>query len=461
MGITIIQKCDPVTVSLGSKKALILAGGAVTGGSFMAGGVKALSDYFVDYSVNDFDIFIGISSGSMVAAALMAGITPESVLRSLDGTSKHFSKLDFWHYYYPNVGEFFERPISFLAKATLGVSAKFLSLARQYRKLPAKALGAIWKFVNEPTVSTYEDLMGEVMDAAKVGLPKLVSLLPSGIFDNRSIESYFRNNIERNGLTNDFKKAYKLTGKRLYIPAMRLDTAKRIIFGSDEDASLKISEAIQASTALPGFYRPARINGIDYVDGGVQESADIDIAVEKGANLIVCYNAFRPFEAGEFVAGFKKHGEHLRLATDGIMAILNQIFRAFFRERLLVALNHYRQSEDYCGDIVLIEPRPDDKAFFALNPLLLKNRVEAARLGFESVVNSIDANYNEISRLMLKHGISMDQKKVGDRYGSISKSPDCSDVQQILEGRETKTKRQRKKSKGISKKKQRYTRPKR
>ena len=39
---------------------------------------------------------------------------------------------------------------------------------------------------------------------------------------------------------------------------------------------------------------PARINGVDYVDGGVRHTANIDVAIEQGADLIICYNPFRP-----------------------------------------------------------------------------------------------------------------------------------------------------------------------
>ena len=68
-----------------------------------------------------------------------------------------------------------------------------------------------------------------------------------------------------------------------------------MVFGADETNDVTISEAVQASTALPIFYRPARIDGVDYVDGGVRHTANIDVAIEKGADLVICYNPFRPF----------------------------------------------------------------------------------------------------------------------------------------------------------------------
>src|SRR5438034_9159094 len=125
--------------------------------------------------------------------------------------------------------------------------------------------------------------------------PFPLAYLPSGLFDNSSLERYLRHNIERRGLTNDFRVLYRLRQVELYIVAMNLDTAERVVFGQAEDTSLTISEAVQASTALPGFYKPARLKGVDYVDGGVRRTANIDVAIEHGAELVICYNPFRPF----------------------------------------------------------------------------------------------------------------------------------------------------------------------
>lgn len=436
MGITIVQKSDLSKKRPRAKKALILAGGAVTGGSFKAGGILALDEYFSNFSVNDFDIFVGISSGSMLAAALLAGISPKSIVRSLDGTSRHFSELSAWHYYRPNISEFMNRPLKFIFQAAGWIPKQVVRLTSERGSWSRGMLSSVWRFLLNPTRASYEKMMRPVLNVAHTGdFPSLFELLPTGIFDNCAIEQYIRQNIERNGLTNSFRKAQRLTGKKLYISAMRLDGAKRVIFGPDENDSLTISEAVWASTALPGFYKPARINGIDYVDGGVQETASIDIAVKKGAELIVCYNPFRPYEPDEFVDNMTRQGkERKTLAAEGVVAVLNQILRAFFHARLKVALDGFRNNKKFRGDIILVEPRPDDAAFFALNPLLLRNRVEAARLGFESVRNSINDSYAEIRKILGAYGISITKKNVEKKYRKFL-NPDVSDseIQKLLE----------------------------
>ncbi len=437
MGITIVHKSDLRRKHTHAPKALILAGGALTGGSFKAGGLKALNDYLTDFSVNDFDIYVGISSGSMIAASLIGGIRPETILKSLDGTSAHFSQLTGWHCYRPNIVEMMVRPLKFMLQAASWLPDGMVRIAR-HAEWKKGLIGSVWNFISHPSLGTYDDLMDPIKEQIKEeDLPSLVALLPSGLFDNAPIEAYIRHNIKRNKLTNDFLETYKLTKKRLYISAVRLDSASRVVFGPDEDSSLSISQAIQASTALPGFYRPARINGIDYVDGGVQETANIDTAIEKGAELVICYNPFRPYEPGEFVEGFKRRKrERRRLAADGVMTVLNQIFRAFFHTRLQVALNRFRENSGFSGDIILIEPRADDAAFFALNPLSLKNRIEAAKLGFESVCNSIDERFDELKSILERYGITMSRRRIEEEYKQLLQ-PDVTDreVQYLLEGR--------------------------
>src|SRR5262249_59961325 len=117
--------------------------------------------------------------------------------------------------------------------------------------------------------------------ARKREVPVLAHHLPSGIFDNSSLERWLRQNLEAIGIGNEFRAFQRKTRRRLYISACDLDTAERVIFGADENCEVTISQAVQASSALPIFYKPARINGIDYVDGGVRHTANIDVAIEK------------------------------------------------------------------------------------------------------------------------------------------------------------------------------------
>src|SRR4029077_12450168 len=63
----------------GGKRALVLCGGGVTGVTYEIGALRALDDLLVDVSVNDFDIYVGTSAGSIVGALLSNGISPSAM----------------------------------------------------------------------------------------------------------------------------------------------------------------------------------------------------------------------------------------------------------------------------------------------------------------------------------------------------------------------------------------------
>ena len=114
MGLTIVHKSDLSAQKKNPRIALVLAGGAVTGGAYKLGGLKALDDFLVNRKTTDFDIYVGLSAGAFLAAPLAGGVTPPEMLRSLDGTSAdftYFSPLDFYQF---NAREFASKPIEFL-----------------------------------------------------------------------------------------------------------------------------------------------------------------------------------------------------------------------------------------------------------------------------------------------------------------------------------------------------------
>jgi patatin-like phospholipase/acyl hydrolase len=68
-----------------AKVALVLGGGGVTGGVYTVGALRALDLLAVNMTINQFDIFLGTSSGSFVAALAANGVTPEEMMRVVLG----------------------------------------------------------------------------------------------------------------------------------------------------------------------------------------------------------------------------------------------------------------------------------------------------------------------------------------------------------------------------------------
>jgi predicted acylesterase/phospholipase RssA len=412
VGLTLIQKSDDARRKRDPKVALVLAGGAVSGGAFKVGGLKALNDYLSGRKITDLDIYVGLSAGSILSASLASGITPDEMLRVLDGTSTKFDQLRPIDFYSPNLREFVSRPM----KLVYDLCAFFPSIGFDFaRGLPGlpDAMGPVArKFARSPTYTNFEAVMMRLIEhvSPKRSMPAITNHIPSGFFDNVSLERWVRRSLEQIRMPNDFRAFKRKTGRSLYIAACDLDTAERAIFGADEISEVTISQAVQASSALPIFYKPARMNGIDYVDGGVRHTANIDIAIEKGADLIVCYNPFRPFmNRVDLPQGDTPYFSEGRYLSDrGMKVIVNQVFRTLLHSRLKLGVARYIADDRFQGDIVLLEPRERDANFFALNPMAFWKRSEAVRHGFESVRKTIEQNYDQLAEVFGKYGLAMD-----------------------------------------------------
>lgn len=412
MGLTLIRKGDGTRPKRDARIALVLAGGAVSGGAFKVGGMKALDDFLVGRKLGDFDLYLGLSAGSILAVSLASGISPDEMIKVLDGTSERMQQLRPVDFYNPNWREFVSRPAKFsydLLTYLPSVSADF---ARGLPGLREALAPSAREFVREPNYTTAEAVAMALIDhvSPKREIPALTNHIPSGFFDNGSLERWLRRNLERAGVPNDFRSFERKRGRQLYVSACDLDTAERVVFGADENAEVSISQAVQASTALPIFYKPARINGVDYVDGGVRHTANIDVAIEKGADLIVCYNPFRPFLNRVDAADRASYFADGRYLSDrGLKVVLNQVFRTLLHSRLKLGVQRYLADDRFQGDIVLLEPRERDAQFFALNPLAFWKRSEAVQHGFESVRQTIEQNFDQLRAVFARYGLDMNR----------------------------------------------------
>ena len=423
MGITIVQKGDLSVRKKTPKIALVLAGGAVTGGAFKLGGLKALDDFLVNRKITDFDTYVGLSAGAVLAAPLAAGVSPAEMLKSLEGESAVFSAFTAADVYQLNLRDFVVRPAQFALDALTFLPGTIADLVRQVPGLARTLDEPLRDALRQPGIGTLERVLAPIGDALSRcrSFPSPLDYLPAGLCDNSSLERYLRENLERGGKPNHFRDLQRVTKKELYIGAMNLDTAERVVFGYDEDNSVTVSQAVQASTALPGFYKPARINGIDYVDGGVRRTANIDVAIEHGADLVICYNPFRPFS--NRVRRTLRNGEYeiegRLLADEGLLMIINQVFRTLLHSRLQYGLRQYQDDPNFHGDIVVIEPKETERHVFQLSAMSYWQRVHAAQYGYISVTESIEQNYDLIKQVLESYGILMTRKQVQAGLESI------------------------------------------
>jgi predicted acylesterase/phospholipase RssA len=423
VGLTLIRKGAPGRRKRKPKVALVLAGGAVAGGAFKVGGLKALDDFLVGRKITDLDLYVGLSAGSILAVSLAGGVPPDEMIKVLEGTSGRLDQLRPLNFYSPNWREFVTRPAKFsydLLSYLPGIAWEFIE---SVPKLREEIGPSVRGFVRDPSYANAEavamDLLEMVSPSREV--PALTNHIPAGFFDNAGLETWLSRNIQRMRMPNDFRAFERKAGRSLYITACDLDTAERVIFGADESSELTISQAVQASTALPIFYKPARLNGVDYMDGGIRHTANIDIAIEKGADLIICYNPFRPFlnridsDEGEE----RPFAEGRYLSDRGLKVVINQVFRTLLHSRLKLGLQRYLTDDRFKGDIVLLEPREEDADFFAINPLAFWKRAESIRHGFDSVRGTIEENLEQLQEIFACYGLELDRSQAESKAAAL------------------------------------------
>jgi NTE family protein len=359
-----------------SKTALVLGGGGFTGGVYEIGALRALDLLAVNRTVNEFDVYVGTSAGSFVAAMLANGVTPEEMMRVLNRR--------------------LPSPITEMDQGTL-LRPNYRGFATSALLFPLRVAGVA------------RELAGRIGDVSIMDvLTGFSAALPTGLYDGRAIERYVDEVLSDPDRSNDFR----LLEQELYLPATDLDTTERVVMGEGEWADVPISGAVAASAALPMVYTPVELRGRQFVDGGVRSTTNIDVAVERGAKFIIVVNPLVPF-VNEFRHQIPTvFGTRARRVSDmGFAAIGNQAFRVMSHDRLHRAVEQWNKM--YPGvDIILIEPEADDELMFGTSILDYSARLRIAKHGFESVTLRLARDYDRYKSIAERHGIEISARRV-------------------------------------------------
>ena len=225
---------------------LVLGAGGMTGGAFHAGVLAALADA-TGWDPRTAEIIVGTSAGSLTGAVLRAGLAAEDLRNRALG-----------------------RPLSAAgARLTSRLAAPPAAGFRLRPEGPrrrgrAAPTGALARMALRPW---------DVRPAAVMS-----ALLPPGRVSTEMITG---------GMEPLFGRTWPT--QPLWICAVRLDTGRRVVFGRDGDARSRpaVGEAVAASCAIPSFFAPVSIGGVDHVDGGVHSPTNLDVLGGLGLDLVV------------------------------------------------------------------------------------------------------------------------------------------------------------------------------
>jgi NTE family protein len=222
-------------VSFRQPDVLVLGGGGVLGEAWM-NAVLAGAEEASGFDARECEGYVGTSAGSIVAAALAGGFSPDHRL-----------------------GELPEQP----------------------EPEPAGRGGGVVKTVRA----------GVATVAAPVAALALPTIAPGGAFVRRvALGRAPRGTQSLRGLGDRIDSMGAHWDGRLAVVAVDLESGKRVVFGREGAPEATMGEAVEASCAIPTYFRPVGIGGREYVDGGAWSPTNLDVARVRRGTQVLCLN---------------------------------------------------------------------------------------------------------------------------------------------------------------------------
>jgi predicted acylesterase/phospholipase RssA len=386
-----------VMVNMIEKTALVLAGGGLAGTVYELGALRAIDALLVNRTVNDFDIFVGTSAGAIVAAGLANGLDAATMLQAIEGV-------------HPKLAPFRQRDLFRVNKS--GVLQRVVTFPTNVRKV----INHYWQ---NPSDITMFDVAWE-----------LSSAFPPALYDGLALESYIRALLNRSGVHNRFTALER----ELYVIATNLESGQRVVFGEPPYDRVSISQAIAASSAVPVLYRPVRIGNEEFVDGCLRGNASLDVAIERGAKLIVCVNPLVPYDNSADPDTRQNSGF---LSDQGMQVVINQVLRITMHSGLHYHIKQLRRQHPDV-DIILIEPKRDDWPMMRASVMRYSSRRTLARHGYESVAIDLSEDYHYFKAILARHDIDITRKRILPELNALRK-PEVkhSRIHQLVAGMQT------------------------
>jgi NTE family protein len=298
---------EPAVVAGRPRTGLVLGAGGVLGAAWMTGALAALQQR-VPWPAGEFDVIVGTSAGSVLAAALRCGLTvdeivahqrdgPTGALSVLGSPDLGTSALPPW----PRPGVGSPRLLLAALRAPRQVHPWVIASACLPRGRADHAalrsmvqdmltLGDQRRRLAEEARSSADHLRGpddQRRGLADVKWPRLRAVYP-GMLRGRAGRRKAGARGAPGSVSADNGSAGGAAGldagwaadERTWIVAVDYDSGQRVVFGRHEAPRVPLPDAVVASCSVPGWFRPAIIEGRRYVDGGIRSATSADLLAQ-------------------------------------------------------------------------------------------------------------------------------------------------------------------------------------
>ena len=226
-----------------SRRAIVIGGGGVLGGTWAVGALSALEKE-LGIAASDADLLVGTSAGSVLAALIACGVSTEELCQ---------------HYGQEKV-----------------TSGPLLG----YEWNPVRATGGSrpgWPRILRPGSPK---LFGSgLLKLGELPLTAVLSgLLPPGA---KSLERV-GHLVDAVSPLGEWAQSPSGSHQDVWVVAMDYETGKRAVFGRTGAPIASLSEAVMASCAIPGWFSPIKIGARTYIDGGAVSATSVDVLSHEG-----------------------------------------------------------------------------------------------------------------------------------------------------------------------------------
>ena len=362
--------------------ALALAGGGPLGAIYEVGALCALEESLLGLDFTRLQHYVGVSAGAFIAASLANGMGPRALYAAFIGNDA-------------STAERFD--------PALLMEPAYDEFARRGRMLPGLLASAAWH------LAFGRKSLGRALES-------LAPALPTGAFSNRQINTQLAQLFSAAGRSNDFRKLKT----KLTLVATNLDSSEPTLFGHPGWDHIPISQAVQASSALPGLFPPVEIEGQYFVDGALKKTMHASVALDDGVDLLICLNPLVPFDA---TAPLNVDAmEHVlpsaprkipRIVEGGLTSVLSQTFRSLIHSRMELGMRNYA-SQYPDTDIILIEPDHRDPELYLANTFSYSQRRHLAEHAYQQTRALLRSEATGLSAKLHWHGIRLNHAALDD-----------------------------------------------
>lgn len=310
------------------RRGLVLGGGGILGAAWMVGALKAVEDIH-GFDPRTADYIVGTSAGSVLSALLGAGVSVEQLIDHqrgnpitegpLAGYSWDYEKATGGHR--PGLPRLLGPGSGRLIRRTLAGGA---------RKMPPTAV--------------------------------LSAFLPAG-----------KGSLDRVG---HLVEAFTPFGEwsphdNVWIVALDYDTGRRVAFGHDNAPDVPLSDAVMASCAIPGWFRPMQIDGRTYIDGGAWSATSADLLAGLDLDEVYVLAPMLSFAMDQ---------------PDTMLGRVERRWRVQVTKRCLTEVDKLRSGGT---DVVVLGPGPDDLEAMGANVMDNSRRLGVLEASLKTSVEAL------------------------------------------------------------------------